>query len=382
MKKLFAIVLTVILLITSLCGCAFREKNGVSVTGTMYYCYNELTYLQQDIYDEMLKEALNVTNKFELFDAAENDVLKAYNALIADHPELFWLSDGYEYTLYEYFEFIPFLDLYGMDLKVISMEINEELQIKKSDLDKKVEEILENANKFSSDFEKIKYVHDYIIENTEYDDAVADIITSDEEIDTIYNAQTAYGCLVEGKAICSGYSKAFQLIMQKLGFLCGNAFGTTTEDDTQHQWNFLKVGGEFYFVDTTWDDTVATEELPAYNCYEYFLVNDEEISYSHTLNEDISVPVCNGDGYDFYITKQLYDDEEYDYNTTKNIINSQNALQYINGYTVVEYSSPEECQKAVKELFDNNKFFNIATNVREVVYFVGNSGRVLYILKK
>ncbi len=377
MKRIIVVFLTIMLLITSLCGCGFREKDGATQTDTIYYNYNSLTYIQQDIYNEILEDALNVTNEFELFDATDTDVVSAYMALVYDHPEIFWLSDGYKYTLYEYLDFIPFLDIFGVNLTAASMEINDELRTKKEELDKKTEEIVSLASEFSSDYEKILFVHDYIVDNTEYNDEVSEIITSEEEIDTLYNAQTAYGCLVEGSAICSGYSKAFQLIMQKLGFVCGSAFGTTKEDNVPHQWNYILYDGKFCFVDTTWDDSSGDEDLPEYNCYEYFLIGEDEISYSHELDTTFNFPVCEGADYNYYDVNELCDEDGYDYATTKAII----TKQLNNDYIVVKYSSPEECKKAVKELFDNSKIFNVSNRFNRIKYFVSNTGSVIYIIE-
>ena len=377
MKRYIALFFTVVIIVTFLCSCGFRKEDGVAQTDTIYYNYNSLTYVQQDIYNEMLNKALSVTNTFNLFDAVDTDVSAAYTALVYDHPELFWLSDGYKYTLYEYLGFIPFLDIYGVEFTAVSMEINDELHAKKEALDKKADEIVLLANKFSTDYEKILFVHDYIIDNTEYCSETSELLTSNEEISTLYSAQTAYGCLVEGEAICSGYSKAFQLVMQKLGFVCGSAYGTTKEDNVHHQWNYILYDGKYCFVDTTWDDSSNSDELPEYDCYEYFLISEDEISYSHERDTSFDFPVCEGAEINYYSINQLCDGEDYDYATTKSIITKQLDDDYI----VVKYSSPEECQKAVKELFEKNKIFKVSNRFNRIKYFVSNTGSVIYIIE-
>lgn len=376
-KRLLAVCLAVILMF-SLCGCAFRKTQGEPKTDTIYYGYNNLTFVQQGIYDEILEEAVAMKTEFELFDATEQDVITAYSVLVYDHPELFWLADGYNYTLYNYLDFIPFLDLHSIDFIAACMEIDDDFNSKKEALDKKVTEITEQANAFETDYEKALFVHDYIIKNTEYDQKTADIITETEELTEVYSAQTAYGCLVEGKAICSGYSEAFQLIMQNLGFVCGNSFGNTIEDKQPHQWNYLQLDNEYYFVDVTWDDTGAQDNVPEFDCYEYFLITEDEIAVSHELQNEYLIPVCEGTKFDYYKSNGMYDSENYDYATTKEIIKAQLGEKQI----VIKYSSPEECQKAVKALFENNNIFNVSSKLNKLIYFVGNTECVLYIFEQ
>ena len=66
---------------------------------------------------------------------------------------------------------------------------------------------LRNVNGDTVD--KIKKVHDYLIDNLEYD--------STFENDNIYNM---YGALVNELTVCEGYAKAFKSIMDELKIPC------------------------------------------------------------------------------------------------------------------------------------------------------------------
>ena len=62
--------------------------------------------------------------------------------------------------------------------------------------------------------EKIKAIHDYIINTTVYDKKSADKILKGETV--LNNVHKANGPLFDGMAICGGYSDAMALFLEKL----------------------------------------------------------------------------------------------------------------------------------------------------------------------
>ncbi len=102
--------------------------------------------------------------------------------------------------------------------------------------------------------DKVKYVHDYLIANVSYD--------------TSLNSRTLYDALVNGSAVCEGYTKAFQFIMNNLGIECK----TVTSKAMNHAWNVVVIDGAEYHVDVTWDDPIINGQnnnTTAY--YDYFM---------------------------------------------------------------------------------------------------------------
>lgn len=119
-------------------------------------------------------------------------------------------------------------------------------------------------------YEKVLAVHDYLILNCKYDYAnyLADTIP--------YISGTAYGALVDGKAVCEGYTQAFLYIMNKLGIPCRYVRGYVGTTQGPHAWNMVQLDGKWYHVDVTWDD-------PVWDCigrvdHTYFLLSDSKIS--------------------------------------------------------------------------------------------------------
>ena len=120
-----------------------------------------------------------------------------------------------------------------------------------------------------NDYEKIKTIHDYIVNNVKYD------IERNEENDSKYNSYTAYGPLFEGYATCNGYTDLMAIFLTKIGF--NNFKVATTPDEisystTGHIWNAVYLNDEWLHIDLTWDDPVSSDGKD-YLFHTYFLVS-------------------------------------------------------------------------------------------------------------
>ena len=98
-------------------------------------------------------------------------------------------------------------------------------------------------------------VHDWIIDHADYDQAHSSPHRSHP-----------YGLLVEGQAICMGYANTFQLFMDLLDIPCVTVIGASSGSREDHAWNLVQLDGDWYAVDTTWDDPLGYyEDVPAAN---------------------------------------------------------------------------------------------------------------------
>ncbi|MGN1122888.1 MAG: transglutaminase domain-containing protein [Eubacterium sp.] len=118
-----------------------------------------------------------------------------------------------------------------------------------------------------SEYQKIKAIHDYICESTIYD---YDNISG-------YYKYTAYGTLVLGHGVCSGYSYLFHRLCKEVGLVSRIICG---ED---HAWNIVKIGELFYYVDVTWDDCSEDPNHPDPNNYiHYWMLKGKNDFIKHT----------------------------------------------------------------------------------------------------
>ncbi len=133
-----------------------------------------------------------------------------------------------------------------------------------------------------TDLQKIKTVHDYIVNSTYYD--VVNYYAG-----TVPNVSyTIEGVMVNHRAVCDGYSKTFEFFMDALGIECERIKGTA--NGGSHAWNRVKVDGVWYYIDVTWDDPVRGPSYPDFNHlrYKYFMISLEEMSQDHTTWQDLS----------------------------------------------------------------------------------------------
>lgn len=271
----------------------FEASNSVEIENKYYY--NQLDVYAKAIYDDLYnhKEDLK-TGLYTLdFDIAfnallhedsgaetlEKDFQLAVNALVFDKPEIFYLDITKMYLLTEITTFgpkktyrvsigpsnnVPYLSSSFPNIETIR---NAEFQI----------ENLVQSLRFSNDkYNQIREVHDFIAENTEYDETVSK--------SNIYNI---YGTLINKEAVCEGYAKTFKYILDRLNIPCIIAcgIGQNSKGQTEsHAWNYVKLNDVWYAVDATWDDPViigngsVTNEMR----YHYFLKGSNTFFKDHT----------------------------------------------------------------------------------------------------
>lgn len=114
-----------------------------------------------------------------------------------------------------------------------------------------------------SEYDQVKAFHDYLVNNTEYKE------TGDR-------SHSAAGPLLDGLAVCEGYSRALDILCYLSGIECICISGTGNGGG--HGWNKVKIDGQWYNVDVTWDDPVSTKPVLR---YDYFLVSDSVLAQDH-----------------------------------------------------------------------------------------------------
>lgn len=99
-----------------------------------------------------------------------------------------------------------------------------------------------------SDYEKEEALYNWVVSNVNYDWTHQDVMT-----ETPRESYTPYGGLVERKAVCLGYATTFQLLMDLAGVECITVVGAAFQSTEDHAWNMVRLDGNWYCVDATWD---------------------------------------------------------------------------------------------------------------------------------
>lgn len=136
-------------------------------------------------------------------------------------------------------------------------------------LNKKVDSILSQTIKEGMDVRtKIQTIHDYIINTTTYDEVSAEKVLNDESINS--NVYKANGPLLDGMAICGGYSDAMALFLYKFNI---ENYKLTSP---KHVWNYVYIDNQWLHLDLTWDDPVGSSSNNLL-LHSFFLITDEEL---------------------------------------------------------------------------------------------------------
>jgi len=120
-----------------------------------------------------------------------------------------------------------------------------------------------------NEHEKTRAVHDYIVANVAYD--------------LNYREHSAYAALVKNRAVCQGYALLLYKMLNKAGvetrLISGKAGGEN------HLWNLVKLGGNWYHIDATWNDPVP--DVPGRVRYDYYNRSDAQMALTHSWDRDL-----------------------------------------------------------------------------------------------
>lgn len=264
------------------------------------YLYEQLDDTAKTIYNKLysnkenLKTGTYVVQFGDTFqsllssEGGEKELKKQYQsaieALIYENPEIFYIDVTNMYINIEKItkltgvKYNVYIDC-GNNPSYLGEGFNSEQDVEKYEI--QIEQVKNNILSMlngKSDYEKIKIVHDYLVDTIEYDSTVSK--------DNIYNI---YGALVSKVCVCEGYAKAFQYLMNEIGIENTIVIGTGTNSNGKtenHAWNYVKLNGNWYAVDVTWDDPILIGNgiLPESSKYQYFLKGSKTMSQNHVTS--------------------------------------------------------------------------------------------------
>ena len=274
-----------------------EEQNIEQEVSTKRYYYKQLDNYGKIIYKglEDNKEKMQSGNykidlkkKFNDLLNSENGEKKlntafqsAWNAYIYDYPEIFYI-DVSKLTLTTQTTSIANFSTHRVDLSSGDNEnyFREDIKSKEEAI-KRIEYVSNIRKQFISqlknatDYEKIKLVHDWLVDNLEYD--------------TTYegkNIHNVYGAFSNKKVVCEAYARTFKYILDGVNIenvlVSGEGINTSGTRES-HAWNYVKIDNKWYAVDVTWDDPVivGNGKLDTKQKYMYFLKGSESFFKNH-----------------------------------------------------------------------------------------------------
>lgn len=247
------------------------------------YYYQHMSKQQQAAYHSLLKGIHALESEILLPKLEAEALYQVFFQMRLDHPEVFWLT-GYKYRYYKDSPNLIFVPEYLFEKE----KVKEHQKAMKA----RVEKLVRPAKDFT-EWEKEKYVHDFICENVQYD-----------KLKKAYSHEII-GPLGQGVGVCEGIAKAVKVLLDALGVWCVIAICGNNPDKGikyRHTWNVVRINGEYYHLDVTFDNTLGKDvkELR----YDYFNLDDQQIFRDH---EPLiaPAPVCKNHDHFYYKEKKL-----------------------------------------------------------------------------
>ncbi len=375
MKRASAVFLILVIILSAvmLSGCSEsrrpepEKRAELDLNRRKYPVYHSLDEEGKRIYGLLYNAMISQTQvdvsigtyaSREEMEEAEEWIDENFRQIVYEQPDFFWI-DPYTYTLNE----MESVGQFSLSVSLSYLVDTDNIPEMKERYDERVSDIVEEAKKQSGVFDRVLYVYDEILLGAEYDESLLDGDESTVEL-------TAYGCLVEGRTVCSGYTLAFVSVMQKLNIECGSEFNSYEDFSIidGHVWNYCKLDDEYYYFDLTWDDSIfdAEEYKPYLDfAHSYFAVNEDQlVKTNFTMQSDAPTPDCNGTRYNYFVYKGA-NVSEYEPDIVREMIEAQADEKYI----ALRFDSYSELLEAETDLMKNSKIYDIlgADNISYVI---------------
>ena len=315
-----------------------------SEEGHQEYYFKQLNEEEQRVYRELLKGIRAREKDFYLTLSQDDSIDRCYHAVLKDHPEIFWVHNHEKIykTTYSDSDYCTFTPGYIYTESEIS-----EIQ---NAMEAGFQEVSSLIPADASDYEKVRIVYTYVIDNTQYQ-------ASDDD-------QSIAGVFWKKEAVCAGYAGAVQYLLERIGVPCIYVDGSTQGSTEGHAWNIVKLDGEYYYVDATNGDqpdflngNAAQLEEHKTIIYDYLCPFPEEYEKKYIRSEELTGPDCTAKDMTFYVLNQGCFDG-YDWET----IYDYCKMRLDNGAAVVrfKFSNQEAFAAACNELLDNGEVQNVA----------------------
>ncbi len=263
------------------------EASDRSLDGSVtYFYYPRLPVNQAAAYDVMLTAIKAHEPSTTVSGCSFEDIVAVSDAIAFDHPELFWYNN-----------FSKGGDTVNLKYGA-SAEESAAIQAK---IDELAPKFLEGIDDSMSAYDVALRLHAKLISTVDYDTIA---LNKEKEAggpkdDKIDYLRTICGVILNGKAVCEGYARALQYFLQKCGVECAEAAGYIIKDGGErggaHAWNIVKIDGDYYYIDTTWDDSSNTVQAVKDTDmgFNYFCITTEELCRTRdTSLNPIEMPIC------------------------------------------------------------------------------------------
>ncbi len=246
------------------------------------YYYSKMNKIQQNVYHAMKVGIMALSPSFPVPKLEGKELQDIFFRLRLDCPDIFYVV-GFKYRYYKDASNIEMIPEYLFEKK----KIKEHQAAMEARITKLVRPALA-----MTEWEKEVYIHDFICTHVQYD-----------KLKKPYSHEII-GPLGQGVGVCEGIAKTVKALSDALGIWCIIAVSDANAEKKikyRHAWNVIKIGGGFYHLDATFDNTLGSDDVIR---YDYFNQSDKNIFKDH---EPViyEVPYCSDGEHFYYKEKKL-----------------------------------------------------------------------------
>ncbi len=323
-----------------------EDEESLSKDKNAYY-FSGMNSTEKRLYLEIYNSVIEMKDKITLSSADPDEVDRIFNLCMMDHPEIFY-CDGYKSTVTSVEEKPVSIEFEGKFNVDREQRKNKEIRIKKA-----AEKALSGVPKDNSDYEKAKYVFEWIINNTEYDINAPD----NQNISSVF---------LNKKSVCQGYTYAYKYLLNKLGIFCTIVYGEAA--GASHAWNLAKLDGTYCFIDVTWGDSSyrdKNDKAANRTSYNYFGCNKDILIRTHNINNKADIPECTSLDEYYYVKEAKYF-TKVDLDRLKAVFDHE-AEKGEHMFTI-RASSLDVYNDLMNVLFTQKEIFNLVDHAESITY--------------
>lgn len=237
---------------------------------------------ERSLYVVLLSGLKGHTETISFNPSPSTSVKNAVDAVLADHPELFWTEGAYTYTGTSNTTVTSISPDYTLDEQT-STQLTAQVE-------EAADGFLETLDPDAGELDRTMAIHDHLVESTVYDISEYRSVSVPNDHDDY----SIVGPLINGRAVCQGYSKTFQYLMQRDGLFCAYVSGTATNElGTQtHAWNMVRIDGVYSYVDCTFDDPIVDDGSVQTLSHDFFCVGSDLLLDDHEPTYPPNLPTC------------------------------------------------------------------------------------------
>ena len=351
MRKRFVSLILVLSCLIMLCGCSgiVESLQGFANNRRPDPPLAQLPYIDENIKTAFEPQVMDFYYN-QLADPAEQMLYRAYlQFLIEGTAESVYIkgefssqqvSDAMYALQYDYPQFLTRCWRYqctyystssgkGLGVEISPGEEDYDYAGARQALYQGLNEILKQAEIYEDPWERQLFLYNFLVDHVTYDQSISPTLQSNltprQQL-----PHTAYGALIDQKAVCDGYTYLFQLLCCYAGIPSTTVIGFAQQAENplesgeeNHAWNLVQIGEDYYYCDPTWDDNgdqyldadgnTITSSVPEDGLRQilptvthfYYNLSYAQIAKNHQFSERFAYPAREGAAQDYYSHRGL-----------------------------------------------------------------------------